>query len=95
MSKIVRKQESVLFEGIRISDFLDKKFLEKLKKEELELLPVSLVFIATEKEENKKTPYPIIIGHENPDEVKNKIMHINTPSTELSDKFIKMLEEMG
>ncbi|GBE20554.1 hypothetical protein BMS3Abin17_01295 [archaeon BMS3Abin17] len=93
MTKIVRKQEILCFEGISISDLLDKNFLKKLSEKDLKIDPISLVFMVKEMNE-KKEIYPIILGHESNEELSKKIMHVNAPSNESSKKFIKLLEEI-
>lgn len=94
MPRIVKKEEVLCFEGSALSDFLNKKFLEKIEEKKLDLLPINLIFIATEKEKGKEGMYPIILGHSNREEVKKKMLHISAPKTKLSEKFIKILEEM-
>ncbi len=94
MPKLIKKEEVLCFEGITLSSFLNKKLLEKIKQHKLDMEPISLVFIATQKEEEKKRIHPIIIGHSSKDDVKNKLLHITAPKTKASDTFIKILEEM-
>jgi len=93
MPKIIKKQEVLCFEGLSISDFLDKGFLKKIKDAGLDMEAINVVFMVR-KDKEKKGLYPIIIGHESSKDLKKKIMHIHAPSSENSEKFIKLLEKM-
>ena len=94
MPKIIKKEEILGFEGIVVSDFIKKEFLEKIANEKLDMIPISLIFIANEKKDGKEREYPIIIGHTNKEEFSKKILLINAPVTETSEKFIKLLETL-
>ena len=94
MPRIIKKQEVLCFEGITISNFLNKKLLQRLKEKKLDITPISLIFIVKEKKGKDEIVYPIIVGHQNRKEVEDKILNINTPTTLTSTKFIKILEEM-
>jgi len=92
MPKIVKKQEVLCFEGISISDFLDKKFLEKIREQNLEIDPISLVFMVENKKDKEISP--IVLAHESKQDVIDKTIRINAPSNNTFEKFIKLLEEM-
>jgi len=95
MPKVIKKQEVLCFEGISILDFLDKTFLEKIKSEGIDIKPISIVFIVKDKDnKNNEIAFPIILAHENEQEFKDKVIHINAPSSINSEKFIKLLEEL-
>ncbi len=94
MPKIIKKKNIVYFEGISIKDFLVDKFLKKLKERNLHIEPISIVFIVSEKDSKKEVPYPIVLNHENKEEIAKKILHISTQDTTTSQKFIELLEEM-
>ena len=53
MPKIIKKQEVLGFEGISISDLLDKAFLSKIEKMKLNIFPMSLVFMVEENIKDK------------------------------------------
>jgi len=95
MPKIIKKREILCFEGISISDFLDKKFLDKLKKEGLDMDPINLVFMVRNGGEgDEQNVHPIILTHEGTKELKSKLINISAPSTKATEKFFKLLGEM-
>lgn len=91
MPKIIEKKEQVLFEGLRISDFLNEKFIKKIKESGLNVDAINLVLII---KEDKKEGYPLILGHQSHKELNEKLMHIDSPTKDVPEKFIKLLEEM-
>lgn len=91
MPKIVEKKEQVLFEGLRISDFLNEKFIKKIKESGLNVDAINLVLMVNG---DKKEGYPLILGHQNNKELKEKLMHIDSPTKDVPEEFIKLLEEM-
>ena len=93
MPKILKKQEVLCFEGLTISNFLDKNFLDKIKKSGIDMDAINLIFMAKEKGQEGNI-YPIVLGHQSNEELKRKIININAPSGEASNKFIKLLEEL-
>lgn len=97
--KRLDKQEALSFEGIRLSDFLDKKFSDELKKEKLAILPASIVFIVKDKKEGKDIQFPLVLVHQSEEEFNNKILHLSIPlpnsESVIPQKFIKLLEKMG
>lgn len=90
MPKIENKKEIISFQGLVVSDFLDKKFLKKLGKIGKEIDSINLLFMV---KEEKGKMYPIVLGHSNNQELAAKIINIDAPP-EMSKKLIKILEEM-
>jgi hypothetical protein len=91
MPKIIKKEEIVLFEGLRISDFLDKEFLKKVEKIGLEVDAINLVLMVNG---NKKESYPLILGHHNNKDLEERRMHISSPTKDVPENFIKLLEDI-
>ena len=94
MPKIIKKQEALLFQGVTISELLNKQFLDKMNEKKLLAEPVTLVFMITDTKDGKKNFFPIILSHEDRKEIEGKITHISTEESEASELFIKVLEEM-
>lgn len=92
MPKIIKKQEFLYFDGLLISDFLDKNFLNKIKEKGLDMDAITLIFMIKNKSNEF---YPIVLSHESNKDVENKRMSIITSSnSEIVEKFIKLLEGM-
>ena len=94
MPKVIRKetkQERVIFEGLKVSDFLDKKFLKRLEEIGLKADVINLILII---KENEKGNYPLLLGHESNKNLGEKILYIDSPTKDVPENFIKLLEEM-
>jgi len=87
------KAEKFVIENIAISDLIKEDFLEKLKKIDMNIFPVSLLFINEKEKEGVKQAFPLILNHQNNEEVKNRILHVESPNTELVKALTKILEE--
>jgi len=92
MPKLIDDEETITFQGLTIADFLNKDFLDKIRKLEKNVDPISLIFMIKENGEKGKM-YPIVIGHNNSKDLDSKIMTINVPK-KISERLIKVLEEM-
>ena len=69
--------EGLKLKGISIKDLLLPKFIKNLESTGLNLDAVSLVFVMKEGDEKKKAVSPFILNHQNSQEIKEKILHIN------------------
>jgi len=80
--------------GLIINDLLKPDFLAELKKAKLNV--VSLISIYEEKDKDgKPILIPVITGHENKQEIKHKILHLNSPNKELLDEILKIFKKFG
>ena len=84
--------EKVLIENKSLKDVFKEDFLESISTKEGELFPVNIMFIHETEKNGKKLGFPIIINHGNNQEVKDKKLHLESPSQEMLEKFIKALE---
>ncbi len=89
---IKAKPEKFALEGITINDLIKESFLKKLKDKDNNIFPVSLVFINEKGNEKNRQFSPLIISHQSNEEVKNKILHVESPDTELAKFVTKILE---
>jgi len=87
------KPEKFVIENTSISDLIKEDFLEKLKKINNNIFPVSLFFISEKKDGNIKQAFPLILSHQNSEEVQNKKIHIESPDTELVESVAKLIEK--
>ena len=69
------------------------EFLDKLNESGKDIFPVTIVFMNEFDVEGKKQVYPIVLNHINNDEVKNKVLHIESPNSELLELFIRIIEK--
>lgn len=95
MPKIVNKKETISFQGFTVSDFLKEDFFEKIKKLGKEAKAINIVFIIKEESKDGKKGgiHPVILGHHDSEEIKEKILNIDAPP-EICEKITKILEEM-
>lgn len=90
------KKEKIRLNDLSIRDLINPKFEKEIEKKDLSIIPISLVFIDVKKSKNKiKKISPIILSHQNDKEIKNKILHLECPESEILEKMEKILEEMG
>ena len=86
------KPEKVLIEHASLKDIFKDEFLQRITESGKDIFPVTIVFMNEFDVEGKKQAYPIILNHNSNDEVKNKILHIASPNSELLEMFIKIIE---
>lgn len=87
------KSEKVLIENASLKDIFKEDFLEQISKSAKDIFPVTVVFMNEFDIDGKKQAYPIALNHNNNNEVKNRILHIESPNTELLELFIKAIEK--
>ena len=86
------KPEKFALEGITINDLIKEDFLEKLKKREENIFPISLVFLSEKSKEKMKLVSPLILSHQSNEEINNKILHIESPDSNLVESLKEILE---
>lgn len=86
------RAEKYVLGNMTINDLIKEKFLEKLRTIDNNIFPVSLVFINEKGDEKNKQIFPLVISHQSNEEVKNKILHVESPDTELAKSVTEILE---
>lgn len=87
------KAEKVIIEDFSIRDILKEDFIQKIDRLGLDLFPVSIVFINKIEKNGKKLAYPLLLSHESDTDFKSRLLHIESPNTDLVEYFTKMLEK--
>lgn len=87
------KPEKVLIERASLKDIFKDEFLQKISESGKDIFPVTIVFMNEFDVEGKKQAYPIVLNHNSNDEVRNKMLHIESPNSELLELFIKIIEK--
>lgn len=91
MKEVEEEIEGIKLKNLTINDLLNKEFLEKIKK--LNLNSISLILVYEEKDKDKQIVLPISINHQNSEEVKNKIIHLQSPNQELLTKLSEAIKK--
>ena len=90
---IKAKAEKFVLEGITINDLIKEDFLKELRKKDNNIFPISLVFISEKGNEKMKQGFPLVLSHQSNEEIKNKILHIESPDSDLVESLKEILEE--
>ncbi len=81
------KKEKVILENVSIEKILDNNFVNLFKKEfGNDAIPIGIIFISR--------LIPIIVNHEDQNEVDNRIVHINSQDEQLIEKIVKVFEQV-
>ena len=80
------QKEKVRVNNISIEKLINSDLLQSIKKLDENIIPISIVFL-------KKPATPILVGHENQNEIDNKLIHINCLDESILDKMTKILEK--
>jgi hypothetical protein len=88
----IEEVEGLRINGISIKDILSKDLIEDFEKENLNINPVSIVFINEDEQDKKKILIPIILGHQNKIEVEKGILHIDSPNEEYLIKIATLIK---
>ena len=72
---------------IRVEDLLNKDFLNEMRNEGIKNIPVSLFIHET------GSNSIITVGHQNPKEYDEKVVHVESPNPELLQKILKVLDK--
>lgn len=86
--------EGLKLKGITLKELLLPKFIEKIENEGINANTVSLVFVREEGTPENKILSHFIFSHQNSEEIKDKILHINGSNEEDLKKFSKILKEL-
>ena len=83
--------EKIKKEGVSLNSFLNEKLLETSKL--LDIQPINITFLKHTKEmiSKKISPQLIIVGHENSNEIKENLIHINCLDEKLLKDFVEKL----
>ena len=90
---IKAKAEKFVLEGITINDLIKEDFLKELRKKDSNIFPISLVFISEKGNEKMKQGFPLVLSHQSNEEIKNKILHIESPDSDLVESLKEILEK--
>jgi riboflavin synthase len=72
---------------IRVEDLLNKDFLSEMKDAGIKNIPVSLFIHET------GSNSVITVGHQNPKEYDEKVVHVESTNPELLSKILKVLDK--
>lgn len=86
------KAEKYLIENYTLHDLFKEEFLNKLKELKGETFPVSVVLVNVLENNGNKQGSPLILNHQSADEVKSKVLHVESPNTDLVERAIEILE---
>jgi hypothetical protein len=86
------KAERVIIEKKFLKDIFRKEFLDIIQKVGGNVFPISVILLNEVVNEKSKMAFPIVINHQNKEEVNNGILHIESPNTDLVDKLSKLME---
>lgn len=81
------EREIIKFNGANIKSILDSKFLEEMKKSGMDLNPILLIM------QIPSANSIISLNHQNPKEIEENIVHIESGNPNLTNSFIKVLEK--
>ena len=90
---IKAKAEKFVLEGITINDLIKEDFLKELRKKDSNIFPISLVFISEKGNEKMKQGFPLVLSHQSNEEINNKILHIESPDSDLVESLKEILEK--
>lgn len=85
--------EGLKLSGVSVRDLLSDKFVKNMEALKLNLDAITLVLIKEDGEENKKTVMPFIIGHQNSQELKDKVLHISGSKEKELEELAKAIKE--
>lgn len=86
---MVEEIEKLKLGNVEIKKLLDKNFMDKIEKLGEGITPISIVLIKI----RGKMAIPLVISHENEEEVKSKIVHINSPDQNFLNKVKDMIKQ--
>lgn len=86
------KAEKFVIDNLSLKELFSEKHLAAFTQIDGEIFPVTLVLINEVGNGELKQALPIIISHQTSDEVKQKILHVESPNAELASKIAEILE---
>jgi hypothetical protein len=84
--------EKLRLEGRALGDVFKEDFLSRIADAGENIFPISVAFVREFEKEGKLHASLITFSHQNNDEVKNKVLHIESEDPELLDIFFKIIE---
>lgn len=87
---------SYVLEGVNVKELINPKFLDSLKIQNGELIPVSIVFAYEHEVELKEGKHKhadfATVGHETSTDVQNNRVSVNSDDTDFLEELIKIIE---
>ena len=83
--------EGLRVKGVLIKDFLKDDFVADIEALNKDVEVVALVVM--KKNGEKGIPTPIVFNHQNTNEVKDKILHLDCSDAEILQKLSKIVEK--
>jgi hypothetical protein len=84
--------EKVKLEGTALKNIFKDDFLSKITDTGENIFPISIAFVREIEKNGKLHSSLITFSHQTNDEVKNKVLHIESEDPELLDIFLKIVE---
>ncbi|MFY1112323.1 MAG: hypothetical protein AB3K77_11665 [Methanosarcinaceae archaeon] len=84
--------EKVRLEGKALGDIFKEDFLNKIADSGENIFPINVAFVREFERDGKLHASLITFSHQNNDEVKNKVLHLESEDPELLDIFLKIIE---
>lgn len=84
--------EKVRLEGTALKDVFKDVFLSKIADTGENIFPISIAFVREFEKDGKLHSSLITLSHQTNEEVKNKVLHIESEDPELLDIFLKIIE---
>ena len=84
--------EKVRLEGTALKDVFKEDFLSKIADTGDNIFPISIAFVREFEKDGKLHSSLITLSHQNNEEVKNKVLHIESEDPELLDTFLTIIE---
>jgi hypothetical protein len=84
--------EKVRLEGRALGDIFKENFLSRIADTGENIFPISVAFVREFEKEGKSHAGLITFSHQNNDEVKNKVLHVESEDPELLELFLKIIE---
>lgn len=90
MDDIKEQVEGLKLTNLSIDELLNPDFSGKIKA--LGLNAISLVLISDKTDANANEPvFPIVMNHQNKEEIKGKILHLHSPDSSLLERLLDSL----
>ncbi len=79
----------------RISHIIDRDLISRLAAEsKTEISTVGLILVSSRREGDKLKEIPIVISHQNPKEIQDGVLHIESPDSKLIEITAKFFESV-
>jgi hypothetical protein len=82
--------EKVIIDNLSLKQLLNPELVKELPSE---VFPTAIIFVSESEKNGKIESCPIIISHQNSQEVKCKKIHLESPNTSLLKEFTKIIEK--